>query len=291
MNPAPCGPLPAVLPDGTALEIPAGADPRELFAAWLLKAENEWFARAAANRVWSWLLGRGIVHEPDDFRPDNPAVNPELLSYLEAELRSADYDVKHLFRLILNSETYQQSAVARAAGPDAERLFACYPVRQLDAEVLCDALCWLAGRGESYSSLIPEPYTYIPRYHRTIALADGSITSPFLEMFGRPARDTGLVSERNNQPTEKQRLHLLNSTDVQRKIEESPRMRGLLRTAEKNPDRAIRSIYLSVLSRFPTPEELAAAKDYAQSGGATPKQAASDLVWALVNSKEFLYRH
>lgn len=85
LNPAPCGPLAAVLPDRQQrLEIPADANPRELFTAWLLKPDNEWFARAAANRVWSWLLGRGIVHEPDDFRPDNPAANPELLSYLEA---------------------------------------------------------------------------------------------------------------------------------------------------------------------------------------------------------------
>lgn len=291
LDPAPCGPLAVVFPDGTAMELPADADPRDFFAAWLLKPDNEWFAPAAANRVWSWLLGRGIVHEPDDIRPDNPPVYPALLAYLEGELRASDYDLKHLYRLILNSATYQQSSVPRAAGPEATTYFACYPVRQLDAEVLCDALCWLAGAGETYTSMIPEPFTYVPRYHRTIALADGSITSPFLEMFGRPSRDSGLESERDSEATEKQRLYLLNSTDVQRKIENSPRLNRLLREARRSPDRLVRSIYLGVLSRYPSADELAAAKAYAGSGGLNPKQAMADLVWALVNTKEFLYRH
>jgi hypothetical protein len=291
LNPSPCAPLTAILPDGTVLEIPADADPREYFAAWLLGPENEWFARNAANRIWFWLMGRGLVHEPDDFRPDNPPVHPELLAYLEGEFRSANYDLKHLYRLILNSGAYQQSAIPREVSPEAEAYFACYPVRQLDAEVLCDALSWIGGSGESYSSLIPEPYTFVPRYHRTIALADGSITSPFLEMFGRPARDTGLLSERINQPTDKQRLYLLNATDVQRKIEESPRLARMLRESRRSPDQIIRNVYLTVLSRYPAEGELASARAYAGSEGLAPRQAAADLVWALVNTKEFLYRH
>ena len=137
------------------------------------------------------------------------------------------YDLQHLFRLILNSRTYQQSSIPRSDRPDAEALFACYPVRRLDAEVLIDALNWIGGTGESYSSPIPEPFTFIPEDQRTIALADGSITSPFLEMFGRPARDTGLESERNNQPTDAQRLYLLNSSDMQRRIARSPRLRAV----------------------------------------------------------------
>lgn len=290
-DPAPHGPLQAVFPDGTVIEIPAETDPREIFAAWLLAPDNPWFARGAVNRVWAWLLGRGIIHEPDDIRPDNPAVFPELLAWLEDELRAANYDLKHVYRLILNSSVYQQSSVPRAPLEDAWVWFACYPVRQLDAEVLCDALCWLGGSGESYSSMIPEPFTYVPRYQRTIALADGSITSPFLEMFGRPARDTGLDSERNSQPSDKQRLHLLNSTDIQRKIENSPRLDRLMKESRRNPEMLIRGIYLGVLSRYPTAEEVATAQGYAEDSGAAPKQVAADLVWALVNSKEFLYRH
>ncbi len=291
LDPAPADPVEAVFPDGTTVRILAGDDPRKVFADWLIAPDNPWFARNVVNRIWAWLLGRGIIHEPDDIRPDNPAVNPELLGYLEEELVKADYDLRRIYRLILNARTYQQSSIPRSDHPEAEALFAHYPIRRLDAEVLIDALCWIGGTGESYSSAIPEPFTFIPEHQRTIALADGSITSQFLEMFGRPARDTGLVSERNNQPTDAQRLHLLNSTHVQHKIQRSWRLRGLMKTARGNRARLIRLIYVSILSRHPTQEELAAAEKYFQTKGLGLKQAAEDLAWALINTKEFLYQH
>ncbi len=124
---------------------------------------NPWFARNIVNRIWAWLLGRGIIDKPDDIRPDNPAVNPELLAYLEKELVKSKYDLRHIYRLILNSSIYQQSSIPQSKSPEAEKLFACYPVRRLDAEVLIDALDWIGGTGESYSSPIPEPFTYIPK--------------------------------------------------------------------------------------------------------------------------------
>lgn len=291
LNPAPADPLEAVFPDGATVQIPPDKDPREVFTDWLLAPENPWFARNIVNRVWAWLLGRGIIHEPDDIRPDNPPVNPELLACLEKELVSAKYDLRHMYRLILNSGTYQQSSIPRSEHPDAEALFAYYPVRRLDAEVLSDALCWIGGTGEGYSSAIPEPFTFIPPYQRSIALADGSITSSFLEMFGRPARDTGLESERTNQPTDGQRLYLLNSSDVQRKVQDSQHLRGLVNMAKKNRLNLIRLIYLGILSRNPTEAEQTAAEEYFQSSGLGPKQAVDDLAWALINTKEFLYRH
>jgi len=284
-------PLKAVFPDGVPVSIPPEKDPRAVFADWLITPDNPWFTRNIANRAWSWLLGRGIIHEPDDIRPDNPPANPELLAYLQSELVAAHYDLRHLFRLILNSRTYQQSSIARTSDPQALAQFAFYPVRRLDAEVLIDALCWIGGAGEEYQSIIPEPYTNIPPSQRTISLADGSITSPFLEMFGRPVRDTGLESERNNDPTDAQRLHLLNSTDVQRKIENSPLLRKLLQAAKGNRTEIVRSTYLLLLSRYPTTPETAAAENYFKNGGVGPKQGADDLAWALINSKEFLYRH
>ena len=291
LDPAPDGPVEAVFPDGVAISIAPDKDPRSLFASWLMARDNEWFARNIVNRMWAWLLGRGIIHEPDDVRPDNPPVNPELLAYLEKELVDARYDLRHMYRLILNSRTYQQSSIPASNDPDAEAVFAHYAVRQLDAEVLIDALCWLCGSGESYSSLIPEPFTYIPNYHRTIALADGSITSQFLEMFGRPARDTGMESERNSQATDAQRLHLLNSTHIQDKIERSQRLGRLIKFTKGNRGKIIRSLYVTILSRQPTQDEIDVAKDYFQSGGLNLKQATGDLAWALINSKEFLYRH
>ncbi len=283
--------LVATCPDGTEIQIAPGQDPREMFADWLITPENRWFAQAICNRVWSWLMGRGIVHEPDDIRPDNPPVNPALLSYLEDELVAADWDLQHLFRLILNSRTYQQSSLARSDDPQAEALFACYPVRRLDAEVLIDALDRIGGTGQSYTSPIPEPFTWVPEEQRTIALSDGSITSTFLQMFGRPPRDTGLEAERNNEPSDAQRLHLLNSTEVYRRIANSPDLRRATIAAAGDRDALIRGVYLTLLSREPTADEVALAQAYWQTPGISARDAEIDFAWALVNSMEFSYRH
>lgn len=291
LNPADSQPLNAFFPDGQSVIIQPNQDPREVFADWLIRSDNPWFARAVVNRIWYWLMGRGIIHEPDDIRPDNLPVYPELLTFLEKELVKAAYDLRHIYRLILNSWTYQQSCIPQTNHPDAQRLFACYAVRQLDAEVLIDALCQITGTQESYSSPVPEPFSFIPDDNRSIALADGSITSPFLEMFGRPARDTGLESERTNQPTDAQRLHLLNSSHIQNKIERGPHLRQLARAAGKNRRMLINTMYLTILSRFPEEAERKIAEDYFNTQGLTPIQAANDLAWALINTKEFLYRH
>lgn len=291
LNPNTTSPLEAVFPDGTRTTIAPDQDPRKVFADWLITPSNPYFTRNIANRVWSWLMGRGIIQEPDDIRPDNPPSNPELLTYLEKELVNAHYDLRQLYRLILNSRTYQQSSIARGTNPQAEALFAFYPVRRLDAEVLVDALCQFGGTGEDYQSPIPEPFTFIPEAQRSITLSDGSITSPFLEMFGRPSRDTGLESERLNQPNDAQRLHLLNSTHVQKKIENSQCMRELFKTTRGKRSDLIRMIYLTLLSREPSPQEQSAAESYFMTPGLNAKQAADDLAWALINTKEFLYRH
>jgi hypothetical protein len=291
----------ATFPDGTPAQLSQDKDPREVFADWLTCPKNPWFTRNIANRVWSWLLGHGIIHEPDDIRPDNPPSNPELLAYLEQELIAARYDLKHLYRLILNSQTYQLSSIAKSDKPEAEANFAYYPLRRLEAEVLIDALNQITGTTEKYSSAIPEPFTFIPEEQRSIALADGSITSSFLELFGRPPRDTGLESERNNRLTAAQRLHLLNSSHIQRKIEQGSGLRSLMQS-KASPREVATRLYLTILSRFPTDEELKTVAAYSQpagsakggagqSGGAKGREAVVDLAWALINSAEFLYRH
>ncbi len=111
---APAAPL---FPDGTPAQLVPGQDPRQAFADWLIAPQNPWFTRNIVNRVWSWLLGRGVIHEPDDIRPDNPPSNPELLTYLQKELVAAKYDLKHVFRLILNSKAYQLSSVPNRDTP------------------------------------------------------------------------------------------------------------------------------------------------------------------------------
>jgi hypothetical protein len=278
----------AVFPDGQRAQLSRDGDPREAFANWLIRPENPWFTRAIVNRTWSWLLGRGVVHEADDIRADNPPANPELLAYLEKQLIAEHYDLKQLFRLILNSETYQLSSLARTDRPEAEANFAYYVPRRLDAEVLIDALNQISGTTESYSSPIPEPFTFIPENQRSIALPDGSITSSFLEMFGRPSRDTGEESERNNRMTATQRLHLLNSTQVQRKIEQGPKLQTLLR-AKKPPREIVTDLYYTILSRPPTDAEREVIGGYART--INQGTAGIDLTWALINSTEFLYRH
>lgn len=291
LNPEPVDTMKIVFPDGTTTQIRPDQDPREVFADWLITADNPYFARNIVNRLWAWLLGRGIIHEPDDIRADNPPVYPEVLTYLEKELVNSNYDLHHVLTLILNSRTYQQSSIPQTDNPRAEALFACYPVRQLDAEVLIDALCWISGTKESYSSPIPEPFSFIPEEHRTINLADGSITSQFLEMFGRPSRDTGLGSERNNTSSDTQRRHMLNSTHIQQKIERSWRLKALMKQAKWNRPEITKATYLMILSRFPTDQELAAVEEYAKTSKLKTDKVAIDLAWALINSKEFLYRH
>lgn len=276
----------AEFPDGTKVNLSGDKDPREVFANWLINPKNPWFTRNIANRVWSWLLGRGIIEEPDDIRPNNPPTNPELLIFLESELVKAGYDLNHILRLILNSSTYQLSCIPKTESEEATTNFACYPLRRLDAEVLIDALNQITGTTEKYTSPIPEPFTFIPENERSIQLPDGSITSPFLELFGRPPRDTGLESERNNSPSAAQRLHLLNSTHIQKKIEQSPKLKSL-RTLNVQPRQFVAALYLTFLSRLPTAHETQIAEQSMQT-----KQAdAVDLAWALLNSTEFLYRH
>jgi hypothetical protein len=285
----PGGRAAAIFPDKTVAHLMIAKDPREVFAEWLIQPKNPWFTRAIANRVWSWLLGRGIIHEPDDIRPDNPPANPELLAHLERELIAAQYDVKQLMRLILNSQTYQRCSIPRGDSALAETYFACYAPRRLDAEVLIDALNQITGTNEKYTSAIPEPFTVIPDGARAIALPDGSITSTFLEMFGRPARDTGLESERNNRITATQRLHLLNSSHVQRKLEQGPQLQALLR-ARGGPREVVEELYLTILSRFPTDGERESFRTHAAKSP-DARTAALDLAWALTNTAEFLYRH
>ncbi|MHB9131235.1 MAG: DUF1553 domain-containing protein [Armatimonadota bacterium] len=291
LNPEPAGPLKAVLPDNTTVTIPADSDPRQAFADWLISPRNLWFNHVIVNRIWSWTMGHGIIHETDDIRPDNPPASPETLICLEQELIKSHYDLRSVYRLILNSRTYQQSSIPNGDTTDPAIQFAHYTVRRLDAEVLLDALCRIGNEGQGYTSATPEPYTFIPKENRAIALADGSITSAFLATFGRPARDTGLESERDNRATDAQRLFLLNSPDIQRWISRSPRLRKTIMGSIKNPTVMIRNIYVLILSRNPTLEESAIAEKYFKTSGLELGPSANDLAWALINSKEFLYRH
>jgi len=278
-------PVQARLPGGIAVELSPDEDPRQAFADWLVGSEV--FAHSMANRIWYWLLGRGIVHEPDDICAGNPPQNPALLDFLAHELVASGYDLRHIYRVILNSKTYQRSSIHNGGNLADEQNFSRYYVRRLDAEVLIDAINQITGTAESYSSEIPEPFTFIPQNQRSIKLSDGSITSPFLDLFGRPPRDTGYESERNNTPSAAQKLHLLNSTHIQKKIMTNKWLLWL----KQPPEKAVEGMYLSILSRYPTNGEVDVALAYSKESGLNRWEASVDVVWALINTKEFIFKH
>ncbi|MGQ9576574.1 MAG: DUF1553 domain-containing protein [Thermoguttaceae bacterium] len=284
------GPMEGMFPDGTKTTIPPDRDPREVFADWLIRAENPWFAKAIANRTWAWAMGRGIIHEPDDIREDNPPSNPELLAYLEKELVSSGYDLRHLKRLIFTTAVYQFSSVPRFKGPEAKANFASYPLRRLEAEVLIDALNRITGGSDLYTSPVPEPFTYIPKDMPAVALADGSVTSSFLTLFGRSARATGMESERVSELDSPQWLYTLNSAAIQSKLQNGPKLAAMLSSGGK-PSEIAERLYLTILSRFPTEADLKAVEEYSKAGAARGRDMWIDLVWALLNSPEFLLRH
>jgi len=294
-------PVAARFPDGTEPRLRPDQDPREAFADWLIG--NEAFSRSIVNRIWYWLLGRGIVHEPDDFRADNPPLNAALLDFLAKELVNSGYDLRHIYRIILNSKTYQLSSIHNAGNRRDKSYFSRYYVRRMDAEVLIDAINQITRTTETYSSAIPEPFTWIPKNQRAVELADGSITSPFLDLFGRPPRDSGYESERNNTPSASQRLHMLNSTHIQKKIMANPQLLGMYYKKPDNgkkkkaklvwrtPEKAIEHMYLTILSRYPSEHETEVALAYARDNGLKRRDASIDVAWALLNTKEFIYKH
>lgn len=290
----------AQLPDGTEVQISQTEDPREFFAHWLINSNNSKFNRNIVNRIWSWLFGYGIIEPADDIRKATPPLSEELLTYLESELKKSNYNLKDIYKLILNSKTYQQSPIPKNNNTNSEQFFACYPIKQLNAEVIIDALNRILGKLETYSSKIPEPFTFVPEEHRTISLADGSISSQLLEMFGRPARDSGLESERINKSSPAQRLHMINSSQINDKIMKYNKiMRGLSKI--RNKKAKLDHIYLTLLSRYPTKEEINIVNELGNTDSQKKisKQVRwrnymkniNTITWALINSKEFLFNH
>jgi len=295
-DPLASGELRLRFPDGGTVVARVGEDPRTAFADWLLAPGNPWFTRALVNRVWYWLLGTAPV-EPADALAWAPGGKPAgagdgegLLAFLETEFRRSGCDIRALIRLIAVSRTYQQSAVRLPEGYSRAPAFARYTLRRLDAEILADAFTWIGGVGPNYVSPIPEPFTFVPDTERSIALTDGSISSSFLVRFGRPARDTGLLSERDNRATEDQALYLLNSNELKKRIDASPVLKPVYMLGAGRQAEQVRRLYFILLSRFPSPGEAEAAAAYYRSAG-DPGRAVRDLAWALINGKEFLYRH
>ncbi|MFH1268951.1 MAG: DUF1553 domain-containing protein, partial [Planctomycetota bacterium] len=250
------------------VEMPRDQDPRPKFAEWLCAPQNPCFAKVMANRVWYWLLGHGIVHEPDDFRSTNPPNNPELLDHLAQEFVDHKFDVKHLFRLILNSKTYQLSSKPNEFNRGDMAHFSHYHVRRMGAEQLLDAVCQVTGTSDQFASWIPVPPTIMPAGSRAVQVFDGDIKNPLLDVFGRPLRDTPYECERKLGGSVRQSLHLVNSDHFEGKVAGSPNVQRLLQGGQPDPE-IVDEFYLATLSRLPRPDEKQKTLDYMSGAGKT----------------------
>ncbi len=284
-----------VFPDGSRQVMPLNKDPRDIFVDWLIRPENKAFNYCIVNRIWTWLFGRGILLESPDSNADIVSICPELMDYLSKELVDNKYDLKHIYRLILNSRTYQQSSLQKKTEEDAEKYFAVYPIRRLEAEVLQDIFIQIFKLQISYRSETPEPYSYMPSNLQTVQIADAGITSSFLEMFGRSTRDTGTPSDRNNDVTASQELYLLNSNEINQMVKrltenyiKGVSQNKMANSAQMNPANLI---WLTILSRFPSNEERICFQEEVLKGKRFDKNGLADIIWTLLNSKEFLCQH
>lgn len=279
-----------LLPGGKPVETGPEEDPRGRFAAWLTSPGNPWFTANIANRVWFWLLGRGIVNEPDDLRPTNPPTNPELLQYLEHELIANRYDLKHLYRIILNSRTYQLSSEPNQWNAADTTHFSHYAAKRLSAEQMLDAVSQFTETSEKFRSIIPEPYSNWPSTYKATQISDGNTECPFLDLFGRATRDTPYEEERDNDLTLRQTLYFLNSEQLEGKIVNSPRLKRLLQPGKTDRE-IVDEIYLTALSRFPTDAERKRLTEYIASKKNARAQAVQDVTWAVLNAREFIFNH
>lgn len=279
-------PLDITFLDGKKLHIKGDEDPRLALAKTVI--DNEYFAKNFVNRAFGRLMGNYIIKNPDDIL-NSENTNPELLNYLAKFFINNKYDIRKLYAEILNSKTYQQSAIPLEECKSAEENFACYTTRQAEAEVIIDMICDITNSSEVYSSMIPEPYTAMPMYIRAISIPDGSITTGFLDLFGKSQRDTGKELERKSKASASQRMHLLNSTHIRNKI--SAFANAFSGVTDANLNEAISYVYISILSRKETSEEKERIKAYKKENKMNSNELFSDIIWALMNTEEFINKH
>ncbi len=278
------------VPGGKPLQVAAEQDPRGELAEWLTAPGNPYFSANIVNRIWYWLLGRGIIEAPDDLRPTNPPTNPELLAYLQQELVSHHYDLRHIYRLILNSQTYQLSSQTNEWNAADQSHFSHYQTRRLTAEQMLDAISQFTETSEKFRSIIPEPYSNWPANFRAEQISDGNTECSFLDLFGRSPRDTPYEGERDSGLTIRQTLYLLNSEQLESKLSGSPRFKRWIAANRSDAD-MVEEIYLATLSRFPSESERKKAVEYLAGKKNARAVGVQDVAWAVVNSKEFVFNH
>lgn len=274
-------------PAGLGLEpfdIPADRDPRQYLVNWMAAKDNPFFARALVNRYWKHFFDRGIVEPEDDMRETNPPSNPELLDNLAKNFIANDFDLKWLVRAICKSKTYQLSSIPNDHNLKDKQNFSRYYPRRLKAEVLYDALHQVTSTTQAYSGL--------PAGTTALQLPDPSVGTYFLKVFGQPQAETACECERSQEANLAQSLHLLNSSEVQGKISNKTGRAAKLAADDKVADeQKIRDLYLWVYSRAPKDDELQIALGHIKKHEKTKQVAYEDIIWALLNTKEFLFNH
>lgn len=268
--------------DGGVQEFSAEEDPRHALVDWMARPDNPFFAKALVNRYWGHLFGRGLVDEVDDLRETNPPSNPELLDRLAQEFVAHNFDTRHMLRLMLTSRTYQLASEPTSDNAGDHQNFARYYPRRFTAEVLLDAVDYATGSKSQFGNMSAEA--------RAVDLPHENFGSYFLDTFDRPRRVTACECERGTAATLSQVLLLANSDELENKIAAgNGRVEQMFKDQTPLPA-MIESLYLATFSRLPTAAEAAAAAAYV-SESPEPRRGVEDLLWTLVNSREFLFNH
>ncbi len=265
--------------DRSAVGFMLGEDPRRKLAAWITDPGNEFFAGAMVNRVWQHYLGVGLVEPVDDLRATNPPTNPVLWAALKSEFVKSKFDLKHLMRVILNSRTYQLTSATRPGNETDAKFYSHYYARRLPAEVLLDAL--------SQSTDYPERFSGYPYGVRAVQIPDPGLQSYFLGVFGRSDRVTACACERVGDVTMPQLLSILNGSTVREKLTYG--VLPKLVAAEKDDEKVTTELFLRTLSRMPTDDERQAVR--AALKAERRDWVFADLMWALMNAKDFAFNH
>ena len=270
-------------PGAAAVELEDGRDPRGALADWLLERDNPFFASAVVNRVWGAMMGAGIVNPVDDMRTSNPASNPALLEALARDFVDHGYDLKQLMRRIATSRVYQLSSTPNQTNVgDTEHFSRAYRKR-LPAEVMTDAVADVTG--------VPNRFEGMPPGARALQAWNFKLASDTLDAFGRPDSSEDCPCERNLSTSVVQALHLMNSDGLQAKLaDKEGRVMGFA-SGELSEAQIIDELYLLCYSRLPSEEEKAIAIQQFTLPGATRQTAGEDVLWALINSAEFVFNH
>lgn len=261
------------------LEIPAYDDPRAYLVDWLGQPDNPYFARAFVNRMWAHFFGRGLVEPLDDQRATNPASNDPLLTALAEEFIKSRFNMRHIVRLIATSTTYQLSSTPNADNLNETQAHARFYPQRLTAEVLYDAI-------NDVTRTKPGRFTDMPDGTRAVQLPHEEFNDVLLELFGRPRRESACECEREATPNMGQSVYLMNNPAFLSKVKSG--LASQLAKDTRAPEEKVRELFLAALSRLPQPAELALALEHLRQEGSTPS-AYSDLIWVVLNMKEFLY--